>query len=402
MTATKAPSRDEISEALQAGRLMDRARAEAQLDDFGELTFVEGLERWLDAMRTEVTVSALGLEIMSANVVRLLVNRLRMERDFSAHPEIAAENVSDPIIITGLPRTGTTKLQRMLARHPGLRGFEMWRLLNPAPFADSHRDGPDPRIAFAEQQAEMMTQMFPAFRAAHPMLPLEPDEELFAMEMTFEALTYWRAEIPSYRDWWRRRPREIQYVFLARLCQYLQWQAGGRGRRRLVLKTPVHLGNLDMVARWFPGATVVVCHRDPRITLPSSAKLLEAIQALATDDIDRRSIGNHVVDYFSTAASAHLEQRDALNRRVRIYDVDYTEIVEHPMRAIREILALHGVDLGAADETTIAEWASENPQHRFGRHEYRGEDYCLSDERIAKAFVGYMGRFIENSPAWRA
>jgi hypothetical protein len=182
-------------------------------------------------------------------------------------------------------------------------------------------------------------------------------------------------------------------VFLERLCQYLQWQSGGRNGRTLVLKTPVHLGNLDMVTRWFPAATVVVCHRDPRITIPSSAKLLEAIQALATDDIDRCSIGDHVVDYFSTAATAHLEQRDSLGDALRVYDIDYTQILEDPMPAIHDILAQHGVDITASDEAAIEGWVATNPQHRFGRHEYRGEDYGLSDQRIADAFEGYMTRF---------
>jgi hypothetical protein len=377
-----------VRATLDPATLMAAAEAETGLREWGDRGFVEPFARWVTALADEGRLHGTGVELIRLNTLRILANRLRVERDLAAHPEVLDEDVDDPIVITGLPRTGTTKLHQMLARHHGVRGIRTWQLLNPAPLPDAPAGGRDPRIAVAEQAHAMSSQLFPEFQAGHPSLPEEVDEEMFMMEMTFEALTYWRADLPAFEAWWRTRDRRAPYAYLKRLLQYLQWQDGGRRDRRFVLKTPLHLGNLDVLHELFPGATVVHCHRDPRVSVASNARLHELIWRMGTDEVDLHRVGDVVVDYWSRALADGMDQREALG--LPVLDVPYDLILSDARGVLRDVLRRHGMELTTADAEAMRDWEKENPQHRFGRHEYTQEAYGLSDARIERAFGRYL------------
>jgi hypothetical protein len=392
------PAPSAVREALEPKALLAAASDEAGLDDYGDLGFVEPLEHWVDALADSGQLSAVGVQVIRANTIRLLVNRLRLEADVRRHPEILDEDVSDPIVIIGLPRTGTTKLQRLLARHPAVQGLPTWKLLNPAPFPNAVPGQRDPRIAAAEEAAAMSAAMFPDFQAGHPSQPEEVDEELFMLEMTFEAMTYWRADLPEFEAWWRIRPRSTPYVYLRRLLQYLQWQDGGKRGRSFVLKSPLHLGFVDMLCEHFPNATLVHCHRDPRESVPSNARLHELTWLMGTDRVDRHRVGDVVVEFWSRALADNLAQRERYGDR--ILDVGYQAIVRDALGVARQTLHRHGMELTEADAEAMLAWERANPQHRFGRHEYSQQAYGLTDARIEQAFGPYLERFFPAEGAW--
>jgi hypothetical protein len=389
-TTTEVP-RHEARAILDADALLAAALTEAGRSRFTDRDFEEPLRRWLDASLSEARVNALGVELLRANIMRLLVNRLRFEADVEEHPEILEEDVADPIVIIGFPRTGTTKLQRMLSGHPRVRGLEFWRLMNPAPLPGAAE--PDPRIAIADAQLAATTQMFPDWQAGHPSATHQPDEEIFLMELTFEAVSYWRTRVPGFLDWVRRRPRQIPYEYLRRMLRYLQWQQGGKQGRSLVLKTPLHVGNLDLVAAYFPRATVVHCHRDPRVALPSNARLHELMRRMATDHIDLLDVGNEVIEFWGAAAAANIAQRRDLGDALSVVDVRYEEILDDPLAVIRSVLAARDIELADSDIVAMRRWEAENPQHAHGQHRYTGEAYGLDATRIERAFTAYMEHF---------
>src|SRR6266542_2276394 len=112
---------------FDAQQLLAAARAQTGLEDFGPQPFVEPLERLLKAAAEEANLNEIGVMALQGDVERFLSNRLRFQQDLKAHPEILGEDVSDPIIVTGLPRTGTSKLQRMLSADPGVQQLLVWR-----------------------------------------------------------------------------------------------------------------------------------------------------------------------------------------------------------------------------------------------------------------------------------
>jgi hypothetical protein len=381
-----------VEKVLDPQMLMRSACEETGLDDYGDLRFVDYLNRWCAALPAEARLSAMGVEILKPTIARMLVNRLRMQRDIAQHPEILDEDVSNPIVVVGFPRTGTTKLQRMMSAHPGTQALPVWQLMNPAPFPGSAPGALDPRIAAAQQDTAMMAEMFPDWVAGHPAQACDADEETFMMEMTFETVTYWRTQVPSFERWATSRPPVATYDYLKRQLQYLQWQNPG-GRAPFVMKAVIHTNNLDLLLHHFPNATIVHTHRDPRVAMQSASRLLELMRWMVSAEVDLAATGADEVRYWSRATETNIAQRAQLPAGVPLIDVHYADVNADPLPVIRQIMDAHGMAITDDDEAAMLTWQRENPQHLFGRHVYSLERFGLTAKDIETTFAAYLDHF---------
>ena len=376
---------------------------ETGLTNFGS-DFLEPLTMLVQSAAREVKFSQIGLMAFKADMHRMLVNRLRFEEDLRLHPEILGEDISDPIIILGLVRTGTSKLQRMMSADPQVQALKFWRVFNPARFPNgdtSDKFTPDPRIEVARQAATMLQAMAPDYMAAHPTLAEDVEEELLLLMFTFENIVhYLTTPAPSYYRWVVTRDLRGSYRYLGRLLKYLQWQDGGRvgkfGGRPWIMKSPLHLGNLDALLEVFPKATLVHCHRDVTEIIPSFCKLNEAGWRIKTDDIDLHELGRSMIEVWSTEMNKYLKLRKALVSHVEILDVTYAQIETDPMPIIHELHRRAGRTLSDDSVTAMHKWSDDNPKHRFGKNSYSMERYGLTGEMIEGAFSEY----IEESKSW--
>jgi hypothetical protein len=376
-------------------RLMAEAQQREGLDDWGSAGFVEGFTRLVTALAEEPDFTEQGRMGVRMGLLKSLGNRLRLERDLAEHPEILDEDVSDPIVIVGLGRTGSSKLQRMLSRDPRVQRLVLWKLLNPAPLTGWQRGAPDQRIALAEAHAAVLAQN-PDLLALHPMAPHETDEDLFLMEMYFEGLLpVVSFHLPAFFRWWKDRPRFDFYAFEKRLLQYLQWQDGGRQGRPWVLKAQTHLGGTAALFATFPNATLVHCHRDVPTAMASSMRTAEEMMRLVENDFDLADHGRYVLDIYSDEMRKCMDQRDALGDGARILDVAYRDIVADPIGVITRIYSAHGLSMTAAAEASMHSWETENPQYRFGKVPYSLERYGLTTGDVLEAFGSYPSRFEE-------
>jgi hypothetical protein len=319
---------------VKSVELLAAAQAETRLDDFGDCGFVEPLDAVLDSILAEGQLRVAGIEGLRMEIVRHLVNRLRLVRDVCAHPEILEEPLEDPIVIVGLPRSGTTKLQRMIAQDPAVQSLPLWKALYPAPLPE-----PDPRIEVAGAFVEGIAQLAPDFAAAHPMAPLEADEEMFIQLGAFDGPASWGMfyRAPTYVEWLRGRPRKPSYDYLSTMLQYLQWQDDGRRGRPWVLKTPLHLGHLDMLAETFPRAVIVHCHRDLEVGVASLCRLIEVARgARGSEQIDAREIGAYLLAFWAAEWEANIAQRDQLPTTTTVLDLQFSRIVADPIAVIGE------------------------------------------------------------------
>jgi Sulfotransferase family len=383
-----------VREALDPTALMVAAAKEAGLDDYGDDRFVEALTRWLGAVVDEADLSPMGVIGTQEHVKRILVNRLRVQDDVSRHPEILSEDVSDPVVIIGFPRTGTTKLQRLMCSDPGTQGVPLWRILNPAPFPGSEGGRADPRIAVAEEYVDIIEQHFPDLLVGHPFGAESPEEDSFLLELTFQSfVNRFRARVPGYASWWLAQPRRDPYEYLHTLLQYLQWQDEGRRGRFFVLKTPPSTGNLDVLKDVFPGATVVHCHRDPRVAIASTARISESFRRLTTEHIDLEELGKEVLQYWSAEMARNLAQREE-RPDLAIVDVQFAEIVQDPLGVIRSVYQKHGRSLSADAESRITKLQAEN--RHLKTHDYSLERYGLTEQQVEQEFAQYMERFAKS------
>lgn len=374
--------------------MLDAARRAAGLDDFGDEPFRDGLERYVAGLRDEAQLSALGEELAYGGVVNMLVNRLRYARDVRRHPEILAERITRPIIVLGLPRTGTTKLQRVLSACPQAQGMTYWRMLNPAPFPDEIPGHPEGRIQVAEALVDMLAKQFPGFMARHPTHARHADEEVLLMQGSFRCVVTWLfARSPSFYAHVMNDDARPLYRFLHGQMQYLQWQDGGARGRSWVLKSPCHTGLIDVLLETFPDAVLVNCHRDVRKVIPSIAGLVEEMRRIYSDRVDPRVIGPEMLDYFGRSMDRYLDIRAQLPAD-RILDVQYEDVLRDAVGVVGRVYERAGLELTPAAVQAIRAHEAELPQHQFGSYAYAAEQYGITDDEVAARFATYNARFI--------
>jgi hypothetical protein len=374
--------------------LLAGACQETGLDDFGPEEFREALRQLVDSTNRDIVLSPIGEMAFKGEVHKALVNRLRFAADLKRHPEIAEEDISDPIIILGLPRTGSTKLQRMMAADPDALGVKFWQIMNPAPFPGAAAGAEDPRIEAGRQALIGLAQISPGFMQSHPTQVGDADEEAFLQTFTFKSLmNYFLHPAHGYFDWLTQQSLRGSFNYMKSLLQYLQWQQGGKQGRPWMLKSPVNMNHLGLMLELFPKARFVFTHRPPRQIIPSFCRLTEMSWRIKTDDVDLHQIGRFATKLWAREIDEHLAQRDALGSRIEIMDVQYDAIREDPLAVIGAIYERAGRDLTPRRAQAMRDWAAADVYGHFGQYSYTLEDYGLSRDVVDAAFGGYIERF---------
>jgi hypothetical protein len=378
---------------LEPDALLQAARQRAGLTDIGPKWIVEPFEIYVRALRTEAHLTPGGAAYMSEMIIRRLVNRLRMIEAIRLHPEILEEELIILAAIVGLPRTGSTMLQRVLTSVPGINGVRWWELQNFSPFPGEIPGQPVERIQFAEKMVEAWLAATPEFATIHPLSATQVDEESILLHNMFAGMLEYAAPAPSFVAWQNTTDFRATYADLRTELQFLQWQEPTRRGRPWLLKAPEHMIAPEAMLEIFPGAKVIITHRDPVQVLPSICSMHYTIQKLAVDEPDRMQIGRSNLDRWATA----LERLTALRERVgddRFIDVSYGDLLKDPVGEARKALTALGLTLDAQGEAAVNAWLAENARDQRASHVYTAADFGLDEREMEAAFANYSRRFI--------
>ena len=375
-----------LKQALTLDSLLGAAFAEAGRRQFNDTAFLPNLEKALE-IPTRLPMSATGLMGLQANFTRFLVNRLRWEADVERHPEILDEDVTDPIIVLGLPRSGTTKLQRFLSADPNVHATPTWAMFNPAPFPGEQRGDPTPRRKWASAMMAAVTNTGESYQIMHEFAADEADETSFIPLAQFDNHMQF-ITTPDYPhlEWTRSVSRVPAQAYLKEMLKYLQWQKGGKQGRPWVLKNPGNTGEFLEMLEVFPNATFVISRRDLTKTMGSSMRMGTEILQNTFEPLDPQFVGQYTVDYWAYELKRYLEQRAAKGPGVRLLEVDYNRCVADGLSVARELYDLAGLPWTKAGEAAMRQWDSDNPRHKLGSYGYALEDYGWSEARISGAF----------------
>ena len=165
----------------QADTLVAEARAVDGLEDFGDDSYREPLERLLLSLQSEAQLNAVGGAVLRQRVVDILATRLRVQAWLQRHPEILDEQIREPLVIVGLPRTGTTMLHRTIAADPRMYA-PLWfetRFLCPA--LDWDPAAVDQRAVDGKAEMAAMLEANPDLLSVHPMDAMGPDEDIMLL-----------------------------------------------------------------------------------------------------------------------------------------------------------------------------------------------------------------------------
>jgi len=335
------------------------------------------------ALNETAALNPLGETIAHGQLAGAIGDRLRVEDLWRRHPEIAEVPVAPPVVVLGQMRSGSTRIQRLLAcddRLAHTRFFESW---NPVPVTRKVF-GWDDRKVRGRAGLMIARALNPDFGHIHPTWTNAPDEEtgLFSLSLFGTAFeTQWC--VPAFARACERADTVPIYRELRRLLQTLAWLRGG-DTRPWILKSPQLAQDLPSLREVFPGARFVVLHRASETVVASSASLALNQMQLQSDHADAHWVGR---EWLRKVAYRQQRIADAETPALARVDVAFDE-VEHDWRAaITRIYALIGLDLDEALLSRMEKMLARTRRHRLDKHRYALSDFGLSAEQVRRRFT---------------
>lgn len=376
--------------SLKFDSLLRAAQKETGLSDFGEEIFVDPLRQLLGAIKDEARLHPFGRFITRKRLVNLLCNRLRAEYWFKKHPEILDADLLPVVMITGLQRTGTTMLHRLMASDPDSRAILSWEALYPAPLVGNAKSEPDPRISMARTSEKGLRYIAPEFFAIHPVEHDAPEEEVLLLDLSFlstaaEAILH----VPSFKDWLEDQDQEPGYKYMVKLLKLLQWQKNGKW---WVLKSPHHLEYLEVLLKVTPQIKIIQTHRDPVETIPSFCNMIYHSRRIFSYHVDPMQIADQWTTKISRLLDKSMSLRNGVDKKL-FYDLAYKDLITNPIQEMTNLYDF--LDLPMS-ESLVAGWNKtliRNKQHKYGIHNYRSQDFGLTKERIEELLAHYLEYF---------
>ena len=374
---------------LAPSTLMAAATERSGLSDFGAPAFRDRLELLCEALHTEAGLSDTGRAVVFEQLAGNLVNRLRLEALINAHPEIDDVPIERPIIICGLPRSGTTHLHNLIAADPNIRYLPYWESLEPFP------DPGEPEQARRDRciiGLDMVDASMPHFKRMHEMTVDHAHEEIQLLAndisgMLFET-TY---HVPGFAARYRTEDQRPSYAHLKRQLQAMQWLRGGR---RWVLKSPQHLEQFPALRATFPDATFVVTHRDPLEVTRSMVTMVAYGARMACDHPDVVAIGRYWLDRAEDLLNGCLRDRDVLPAEQSI-DVRFADFMADEQGTLRAIYELAGQPFDDGVRAAMQRFIATHPRGRHGDVVYDLSAVGLDAEDVTRRLAGYRRRFVD-------
>lgn len=372
------------SKRLTAPQLIEKAKRQSQLEDFGAPDFFEPLSRLLESCQHEARLNVIGKLALKNDVVRILCNRLLLVRDRTLWPEIANQQIREPVFILGLPRSGTTLLHTLFAADPTHRVPLTWEIMSPSPPDQRERER---RIRSANRDLSMLRWLAPTFENVHATGAELPQECVSLISPTFMSDQFdTMYNIPSYRAWFFRQDLRPAYEFHRRFLQHLQFRSSAE---RWILKAPAHMFFAPALLSIYPDAKFVQLHRDPIDAVASVSSLVTILRRVFSDSVDPVQVGQDAMVYWSEALKTFLAVRDKLPAD-RVCDVRYEEVRRDPIAAIRRVYQHFAWKMQPEAEQKMRATLTEQNSRTNGAHRYDAAYFQLKG---MDGFAEYCERF---------
>lgn len=373
--------------------ILDEASAALGLADFGDPEFRQRLDLICAEWDADSGLTGLGRYSLRNRLLGYARNRLLIEDILRRHPEIHAIEINRPIIVVGLPRSGTTHLVNLLAADSRLRAMPLWESYEPVPTPGEGllADGTDPRYQRCAEAWAMMQQTVPHLAAMHPMDPDHINEEIELMLPNFASYNFeWFTHSPRYRDHYLAMDQLPHYVYMKTVIKIMQFLQPQTAPTRWVLKSPMHLENLPELQAVFPDASFVVTHRDPVSVIQSTVTMLAYGQRM-----NRKSILiDELIDYW-TDRIEHLLRRCLETRHLlpdeRSIDVPFHAFMADEQGTVEKIYNKAGLELNAVARREMAQFIEDHPRGKHGKVVYDLQgDFGADPEVLRQRFQFYF------------
>ncbi len=358
-------------------------------DTLGRDFFEGQLAALLPALHQEARLTDFGRLVAHGSILKVMKERLWHQALLESHPDIAAIELAPPIVIVGSMRSGTTRMQRLLACDPAFNALPLWEAQCPVPgpraFAARAAGRPDPRIAQVGRMVRLLASINPAILEVHPTGPLEVDEELGLLDQSLSsAMIEAQRRVPSFVRHCEATDQLPAYARLKALLQLNVWFSGRDPARPFVLKTPQHTQDLAALHRVFPEARLIFLHRDPVSLVASSASLAWNQMVIQSDEVDAHWVGHEWLRKTELRLRILDRVRPAIPRHLQI-DLGFEDVNADWASAMARVYAFLGRDLAPGVRARMAAYlARAAAEHGYQRHRYCLADFGLSAGKVCE------------------
>jgi Sulfotransferase family len=378
---------------LEPEPMLDAARAETGLSaGLDDPAFLERLDVLLTGLRDEAGLSPFGVLSDHTVVAGLLRSRLLIQDLIDRHPEILDIPITAPIVIIGLPRTGTSHLHNLISSDPALRSLPYYEALEPVlpPSAQPATGEPDPRFATTQVGLDMIEAAAPLFERMHEMTIDNVHEEIQLLAIDFSSMLFeTMAVMPTWRDYYQSHDQTPHYAYLKRVLQVLTWLRGGE---RWLLKSPQHCEQIQPLLNVFPDATFVVTHRDPVSVTASVVTMLTYAARMSVAHPDPKVYGPYWSQRVEDLLQACERDRDLIPDGQAI-DVRFHEFMADDFAMVERIYDVAGQPMTTTARTAMNDFLATHERGKFGTVVYDLEDFGIDPDERRIAMASYAERF---------
>lgn len=372
--------------SFDADEVVREAIEQTGFDDFGEMPYRAGLEALLATYDQHVADPA-GRKRCRERVVYQLATRLKLENSFKTIDGWREQEITAPVFVTGLPRSGTSALLNLLEAAPENRSPLQWEVQFPDVWPGSAPGDKDPRYDFLAKALEESRDS--EFAKIHFIDADTPEEcvllhsyAIHGVQLGFEIM------LEPYRSWLLEQDLVPLYRFQKKVMQLLNWRMPGQ---QWMLKAPAHMFGIDAILEVFPDARFVWCHRDPQKVVPSINSMNKVVLGMYAGDLghlDMGAMGRSVMEWYALSLERGLEQRAKLPPELFV-DCSQQEFVDDPLGVVQRVYDAFGLVLSGAARAAMQAHVDANPKGKHGRHEYDLAEYGLTLEMIDQRFAFY-------------
>jgi sulfotransferase family protein len=367
---------------LRAGELLESALKRGKRHEFADGSFIRPFERLLEACNEEADLSGLGVRALRIDVLRCLRNLLRFDEVEAASPCVLSRPIQAPVFITGMPRSGTTFLHRLILQDPSTIAPRLFQLVYP------YASQAGLRKRWVSLQLALFRMIAPELNTLHPVAVDAPEECTDITAHVFQSLRFDAMyRVPSYNSWLERSGFLEAYRFHRRFLQHLDSQLPGR---RWILKSPDHLFALEDIRKVYPDAHLVLVHRDPVRVLASVARLTEVLRRPFTRSIDRVEIGREVSASWINGAQRMSSLSSSCDS---VLHLRYRQIVSQPLDAVRAVYRHCGLALTEEAEGRMRSWLRTTANVSRPWRDYKLAEFGLDPHILRERFARYTDTF---------
>ncbi len=359
---------------------------------FEDDAWTERLRFYIECVEDDPHYTTMGRFNTYNSLVRYLVQRSRLEALYGEHPEIDDLEIERPLIIAGLPRSGTTHLLNLIGADPRLRALRRWESQEPIPSAAARAGRvPDDRIANGQTGLDQIDLVMPLMTNMYDVPNDGIHEEVDLQHMCLSSLLMAAGQpVTRWMDAYFEEDQRPHYAFLKRALKALQFL---EARERWVLKSPQHLGWLPALVDTFPDATFVITHRDPVSVFTSWITMTVYAARMSRKPIVLDEIIPHAEKLQKYLLDGAVRDRDVLPE-AQTEHVYFHEFMADDMGTLERIYDRAGLGMSGDARAAIDHYIETHPRGRHGKVVYDLEgDFGITRDAMYAVFANYMDAF---------